>query len=262
MYARHPNLHSKDLINWEIVNHVYERLPLEKYDRPCHGEGSWAPAIRYHNGMYYCYFCTPYDGLFVAKASDPRGDWEMTQMLEVEKWEDPCPFWDEDGQAYLVHSIHRGGPAIIHKMSADGTRLLDNGVTVYHDAKANPVLEGMKMDKRDGWYYIFAPAGGVSNGWQTVLRSRNIYGPYEAKVVLHTGENGINGPHQGGLVETQTGEWWFVHFQSKGPWGRIINLEPARWTDDGWIMIGEDTDNDGIGEPVLGYRKPDVGDSF
>lgn len=254
-----PILHSKDLINWEIVNHVYDRFPMEKYDKPCHGEGSWAPAIRYHDGMYYVYFCTPEDGLFVAKAPDPRGKWEMTRMLSVEKWEDPCPFWDEDGKAYLVHSIHRGGPAIIHRMSDDGTRLLDNGVTVYLDRKANPVLEGMKMDKRDGWYYIFAPAGGVSNGWQTVLRSRDIYGPYEAKTVLHAGDNGINGPHQGGLVDTPTGEWWFLHFQSKGPWGRIINLEPAEWTPDGWIMIGEDSDGDGIGEPVLGYRKPDVG---
>ncbi len=254
-----PVLHSRDLVGWEIVNYVYDSFPLEKYGKPCHGEGSWAPAIRYHDGMYYVYFCTPYDGLYVARAGDPRGKWEMTQMLQVEKWEDPCPFWDDDGQAYLVHSIHRGGPAVLHRMSADGTRLLDNGVTVYHDVKANPVLEGLKMDKRDGWYYIFAPAGGVSTGWQTVLRSRNIYGPYEARVVLHAGDNGINGPHQGGLVETQTGEWWFVHFQSKGPWGRIINLEPARWMEDGWPMIGIDSDSDGIGEPVLGYRKPDVG---
>ncbi len=257
-----PVLHSRDLVGWEIVNHVYGSFPLEKYDKPCHGQGSWAPSIRYHDGMYYVYFCTPNDGLYVAKAADPRGKWEMTQVLAVEKWEDPCPFWDEDGQAYLVHSIHRGGPAVLHRMSEDGTRLLDNGVTVYQDEQVNPVLEGLKMDKRNGWYYIFAPAGGVETGWQTVLRSRNIYGPYEAKVVLHAGDNGINGPHQGGLVETQTGEWWFMHFQSRDPWGRIVNLEPACWQEDGWPLIGIDTDNDGIGEPVLGYRKPDVGKNW
>ena len=80
-----PVLHSKDMVNWEIVNHIYQRLPLGKYDRPVHGEGSWAPAIRYHDGMYYVYFCTPWDGLFVARATDPRGEWELTQMLSVDK---------------------------------------------------------------------------------------------------------------------------------------------------------------------------------
>ncbi len=257
-----PVLHSYDLVNWEIVNHVYPRLPLGKYDRPVHGEGSWAPSIRYHKGMYYVYFCTPEDGLFVARAADPRGTWDLTQMVEVAKWEDPCPFWDEDGNAYLAHSIHRGGPAIIHRMSADGLRLLDNGTTVYHDEKENPILEGLKIEKRNGWYYIFAPAGGVENGWQTVLRSRNIFGPYEARKVMEEGDNGVNGPHQGGLVETQAGEWWFVHFQSKGIFGRVTHLQPAKWGDDDWIVIGDDKDGDGIGNPVLTHKKPDTGGSY
>ena len=253
-----PLLHSYDLVNWEIVNHIYTGLPLQKYEHPVHGQGSWAPSIRFHEGLYYVYFCTPNDGLFVARASDPLGHWDLHHMVDVEKWEDPCPFWDDDGTAYLVHSIHRGGPAIIHRMSEDGLRLLDNGVTVYHDVETNPILEGVKMTKRNGWYYIFAPAGGVETGWQTVLRSRNVYGPYEPRRVLDEG-NGINGPHQGGLVETQTGEWWFIHFQSKGAYGRVAHLQPARWTEDDWIVIGEDPDGDGTGEPVLSYRKPDVG---
>ncbi|MDR0572813.1 MAG: glycoside hydrolase 43 family protein [Tannerella sp.] len=253
-----PLLHSYDLVNWEIVNHIYDRLPLQKYDHPVHGEGSWAPAIRYHEEMFYVYFCTPRDGLFVARATDPLGKWDLRHIVDVEKWEDPCPFWDDDGQAYLVHSIHRGGPAIIHKMSWDGLQLLDNGTVVYHDTEENPILEGMKMMKRNGWYYIFAPAGGVAEGWQTVLRSRNIYGPYEARKVLEPG-NGINGPHQGGLAQTQTGEWWFIHFQSKGAYGRINHLQPARWTDDDWIVIGEDSEGDGSGIPVLTYRKPNTG---
>lgn len=257
-----PILHSKDLVNWEIVNHVYDRLPLTKYDRPVHGEGSWAPAIRYHDGVYYVYFCTPNDGLFVARATDPRGKWELTQMLEVAKWEDPCPFWDDNGDPYLIHSIHRGGPAVLHRMSADGLRLLDNGTVVYHDEKTNPILEGLKMYKRDGWYYIFAPAGGVETGWQTVLRSRDIYGPYESRKVMEQGNTEINGPHQGGLVDTPDGkEWWFIHFQSKGIFGRVTHLQPAHWTEDGWIVIGEDLDGDGIGNPVNSHQKPSVSPS-
>lgn len=256
-----PLLHSYDLVNWKIVNHIYDKLPLQKYAHPVHGQGSWAPSIRYHEGMFYVYFCTPHDGLFVGRATDPLGKWDLKHIVDVEKWEDPCPFWDEDGQAYLVHSIHRGGPAIIHKMSQDGLQLLDNGKVVYHDVEVNPILEGLKMMKRNGWYYIFAPAGGVAHGWQTVLRSRTVYGPYEPRKVLEAG-NGINGPHQGGLVETQTGEWWFIHFQSKGAYGRINHLQPARWTADDWIVIGDDADGDGIGIPVLSYRKPNVGKYF
>ena len=256
-----PILHSYDLVNWTIVNHVYDALPLDKYKHPVHGQGSWAPSIRYHKGLFYVYFCTPNDGLFVARAKDPRGKWDLHHIVDVEKWEDPCPLWDDDGQAYLVHSIHRGGPAIIHKMSPDGLQLLDNGVTVYHDVEANPILEGMKFIKRNGWYYIFAPAGGVETGWQTVLRSKNIYGPYQARKVLAEG-NGINGPHQGGLVQTQSGEWWFMHFQSRGIHGRVCHLQPAHWTSDDWIVIGEDPDGDGVGQPLLTCRKPDVGEVY
>ncbi len=254
-----PILHSKDLVNWEIAGHVYDRLPLGKYDHPVHGEGSWAPAIRYHDGTYYVYFCTPNDGLFVARASEPRGEWELTQMVDVVKWEDPCPFWDDNGEAYLVHSIHRGGPAVLHRMSPDGLELLDNGTVVYHDEEENPILEGLKMYKQDGWYYIFAPAGGVETGWQTVLRSRDIYGPYEARRVMEQGDTDINGPHQGGLVDTPDGnEWWFVHFQSKGNYGRVAHLQPASWTDDDWIIIGKDTDGGGIGNPVESFCKPSL----
>lgn len=254
-----PVLHSKDLVKWEIVNHVYDRLPLGKYDYPAHGEGSWAPSIRYHDGTFYVYFCTPNDGLFVARAKDPLGKWDLRQMLEVVKWEDPCPFWDDNGDAYLVHSIHRGGPAVLHRMSADGLELLDNGTVVYHDEAENPILEGLKMYKKDGHYYIFAPAGGVESGWQTVLRSDNVYGPYEARKVMEQGDTDINGPHQGGLVDTPDGQqWWFIHFQSKGIHGRVTHLQPAEWSEDGWIVIGDDADGDGIGNPVSKCEKPNI----
>lgn len=257
-----PVLHSKDLVNWTIINYVYETLPLARYQQPQHGQGSWAPSIRYHNNTYYVYFCTPEDGLFMASTQDPAKPWTLTLVKPVKGWEDPCPFWDEDGQAYLLRGKVGAGPAVLHKMSADGKTLLDEGTVIYHDLKKQPVLEGFKfLDKRDGYYYFAAPAGGVPVGWQAVFRSKNIYGPYEDKVVLHQGSTAINGPHQGGLVQTQTGEWWFMHFQDKGAYGRIVHLQPARWQA-GWPVIGQDADGDGTGEPVLTHQKPNVGQTY
>lgn len=256
-----PVLHSQDLVNWRIINHVYDSLPLEKFNKPVHGQGSWAPSIRYHDGLFYVYFCTPHDGLFMATAKDPAGKWSLHLVEEVELWEDPCPFWDDDGNAYLVRSKLRADILYLHRMSPDGKRIMDNGKVIYHDIKRQPVIEGPKLYKKDGFYYIFAPAGGVQTGWQSVLRSKNIYGPYEERVVLHQGNTDINGPHQGGLVELKSGEWRFLHFQDMGIYGRVVHMQPVEWRD-GWPIIGKDINEDGIGEPVNEYKKPDVGRQY
>lgn len=253
-----PVLHSRDLVNWRLIGHVYDRLPLQKYDKPAHGEGSWAPSIRYHNNRFYVYFCTPHDGLFVATATRPEGPWTLEQMADVELWEDPAPFWDDDGNAYLVRGKVRADVLYLHRMSSDGKRLLDNGRVIFHDVDRQPVIEGPKMMKKDGYYYIHAPAGGVQTGWQVALRAKNIYGPYEDKVVLHTGNTAINGPHQGGLVQLDSGEWWFLHFQDRGVYGRVVHLQPVVWRD-GWPVMGRDSDGDGTGEPVDGGKKPNTG---
>jgi beta-xylosidase len=101
----------------------------------------------------------------------------------------------------------------------------------------------------------------VSTGWQLVLRSKNIYGPYERKVVMDQGTTYINGPHQGAWVDTQNGQDWFLHFQDKGAYGRVVHLQPMKWVND-WPVIGVDKDNDGKGEPVMTGDKPNVGKSF
>lgn len=256
-----PVLHSYDLVNWKIVGHVYDKLPFEKYNQPQHGEGSWAPSIRYHNGEYYVYFCTPGEGLFMAKTKNPDGKWELTHVLSIHQWEDPCPIWDDDGSAYLVHSKLGGAKLYLHRMSADGKKILDNGILIFEDQKNQPTIEGPKFLKKDGYYYIIAPAGGVPTGWQTVLRSKKIYGPYETKIVLEKGSTDINGPHQGGIVALDSGEWWFVHFQDRRAYGRIVHLQPVFWKD-GWPLMGIDLDGNGIGEPVMQYKKPDVGQSY
>ena len=246
-------LESIDMVNWRIVSQVYDRLNLPGWDENKHyGGGSWAPAIRYHDGQFYIFFCTPDEGLFMATAKEAAGPWSPLHCVKgVEKWEDPCPFWDDDGQAYLGRSQYGAGPIIIHRMSADGRQLLDDGVTVY----TGPVAEGTKFLKHDGYYYLIIPEGGVGGGWQTVLRSRNIYGPYEKRVVLEQGATAVNGPHQGALVEAPDSTWWFYHFQETHPRGRVVHLQPARWKD-GWPLMGVDIDGNGIGEPVEVWRSP------
>ena len=246
-------LESDDMVNWQYISQIYRRFDEPRWDTNAHyAGGSWAPAIRYHNGLFYVYFCTPDEGLYMSTAKDPHGPWAPLHLVKrVEKWEDPCPFWDEDGQAYLGRSRHGAGPIIVHRMSPEGMILLDEGVTVYE----GPVAEGTKFMKRNGFYYLIIPEGGVGQGWQTVLRSRNIYGPYQRKVVLEQGSTKINGPHQGALVDAPDGSWWFYHFQETPVLGRVVHLQPARWQDD-WPLMGVDLDGNGIGEPVEFWKKP------
>lgn len=248
-------LESDDMVNWRIVTQVYDRFDLPGWDtNEKYAGGSWAPAIRYHDGRFWIYFCTPHEGLFMTQAEKPEGPWSKLHCVKaVYHWEDPCPFWDDDGQAYLGRSQHGAGPIIVHKMSADGRTLLDDGVTVY----TGPVAEGTKFLKRNGYYYLSIPEGGVGGGWQTVLRSKNIYGPYEKRVVLEQGSTSVNGPHQGAIVDTPKGEWWFFHFQETGALGRVVHLQPMHWQDD-WPVIGVDIDRNGIGEPVKVWTKPVV----
>lgn len=134
---------------------------------------------------------------------------------------------------------------------------------------SQPTAEGPKMYKRNGWYYIFIPAGGVEYGWQTVLRARNVYGPYEEKIVMHQGASSINGPHQGAWVTAPDGSDWFLHFQDRFELGRVVHLQPMCWHSD-WPFIGLEQNGDGIGEPVTEWDCPkgeagpglQIGDSF
>ena len=263
-----PILHSKDLVNWRLINYVFRRQkPYEIFDKPNHGGGVWAPAIRYHNREFYIFYPDPDFGIYMTKAKDPAGDWSEPVLVKAGKGLiDPCPLWDDDGRAYLV-SAFAGSRAgfksilIVSKMSPDGTKLLDDGVLVFDGHDAHSTVEGPKFYKRNGFYYIFAPAGGVSTGWQLVLRSKNIYGPYEERIVLAQGNSAINGPHQGAWVTTQTGEDWFLHFQDKGAYGRILHLQPMTWKSD-FPVIGDDKDGDGTGEPVVRHKKPNVGKTY
>lgn len=263
-----PILHSRDLVNWELIGHALEKQPpFDVFDKVQHGGGVWAPCIRYHNNEFYIYYPDPDFGVYMVKATNPKGPWSEPLLVQAGKGLiDPSPLWDTDGKAYLVYALagSRAGVKsviLINRMNADGTKLLGNSVMLIDGHKNHPTIEGPKIYKRNGWYYIFAPAGGVPTGWQMVMRSKNIFGPYEDKIVMAKGKTDINGPHQGAWVDTKTGENWFLNFQDLGAYGRVLHLNPMKWEND-WPVIGVDADGDGCGEPVRTYEKPNVGKTY
>jgi len=263
-----PILQSKDLVNWTIIGHALNKqIPVDYFSSTQHGNGVWAPAIRYHNDEFYIYYPDPDYGIYLIKAKNIAGPWSAPTLVEAGKGLiDPCPFWDDNGNAYMIHA-YAGSRAgiksilVIKRLNVAGNKTTDKGVVVYDGHENDPTIEGPKLYKYKDYYYIFAPAGGVTNGWQLVLRSKNIYGTYERKVVMNQGGTTINGPHQGAWVQTQTGEDWFIHFQDKGAYGRVIHLQPMHWKDQ-WPVIGIDTNNIGKGEPILTYKKPNVGKQY
>ena len=261
-----PVLHSKDLVHWERIGNCVERLPFDRYAQPAHGCGTWAPALRYHAGRFYAFIPLPDEGIFYTEATDPAGPWSALHCVKsASGWIDPCPLWDDDGSVYMAHAFAKSRCGIKHKiqlsrLDPETLEVVEDGPIVFDGTLSQPTAEGPKMYKRNGYYYILAPAGSVKSGWQTALRSRNVYGPYEEKIVMMQGESRVNGPHQGGWVDTPSGEDWFVHFQDVGNAGRIIHLQPMTWQND-WPVIGEDT-GEGYGAPVTTWKKPDVGAAY
>lgn len=259
-----PILHSRDLVNWKLVNHAVHQLePLEVYDRPQHGKGVWAPSFYKHNNELRIYYGDPDYGVFMVKTSDPLGQWEEPLLVFPGKGIiDPAVFRDDDGKMYLAVAWAGSRAGVnslltLYRLNDDGTKVLDGGKHIFDGHDKHHTIEGPKIYKRNGYYYLSSPAGGVATGWQLILRSKSIYGPYEEKVVLAQGNTAINGPHQGGMIETEAGENWFIHFQDKDVYGRIIHLQPVTWKDN-WPLMGEMHDKNGLGQPVLTYKKPET----
>ncbi|GAA1368648.1 glycoside hydrolase family 43 protein [Streptomyces beijiangensis] len=257
-----PLLHSRDLVSWTLIGHALDRLePAAAFASPRHDCGVWAPSIRHHDGRYWIFWGDPDHGIFQVNSRDVRGPWSAPHLVKPGKGLiDACPLWDEEsGEAYLVHAWARSRSGTKnrltgHRMSSDGRELLDEGKVIV-DGDLLPgwfTLEGPKLYLRDGWFWILAPAGSVETGWQGAFRSRDFFGPYEEKVVLEQGSTGINGPHQGGLVTTPAGEDWFLHFQAKGAYGRVLHLQPVHWPEGGWPVMGDE------GEPVLVHARPQL----
>ncbi len=258
-----PILHSKDLVNWEIIGHaITELTPNEEFDKPSHGNGVWAPSIRYHEGMFYIYWGDPDYGVFRVTATDPAGEWSKPVcIIEGKGMIDTTPLWDDDGRCYLVNgwanSRSRFASVLtVRELDKDGLKAISNPVIVFDgNGTENRTCEGPKFYKRNGWYWIMCPAGGVPTGFQLAMRSKSPYGPYESMKVLDQGKSIINGPHQGAWIHTALGEDWFMHFQDKECYGRVVHLQPVTWKDN-WPVMGKVPAKGYCGEPVITYRKP------
>lgn len=258
-------LHSRDLVHWTLIGAALSDYPGPLWDGPAedwrmkvhHGEGVWAPSIRYHDGWFYIFCGDPDRGVFMVRTQDPAGRWsDPVWVMKGKGIIDTCPLWDDDGRVYLSHGCagsRAGVKSVIFvaELSSDATSVLTPSRIVYDGHLTDPTIEGTKFHVRDGKYYIFCPAGGVATGWQTVLRSESPWGPYEARKLLRWKEGTVNGPHQGAWVEGEvSGEDYFIHFQDKDAYGRIVHMQPLRWDEDGWPVFGDG------GYPVKGAPMP------
>jgi len=245
-------LKSKDLVNWEYCSNAVPRFDFS----PCYnldgcaryGHGQWATSIKYNNGKFYLLFITLDEGGFICSATKPEGPWEIRKLPKG--FYDPGLFFDDDGRIYVAH-----GYSEIRMTELDENFAPISKDSLIYVGDIQKGLEGTHVYKIDGYYYLYCTYGGL-DGIQVALRSKNIYGPYEQKVVISEKTYGPNfGIHQGALIQTQTGEWWTMLFVDSGPFGRFPSLQPITWID-GWPMVGVD------GKAVVTYKKPNVGKTY
>ena len=252
-------LHSKDLVNWQTIGHavndltsISPELNWNKMNR--YGKGIWAGAIRYHDDKFWIYFGTPDEGFFMTTATDPAGPWQpLHHVWNVKGWDDGCPFWDEDGQAYFVATNFADNYKIhLFKMSEDGKQLDLKSGSVIHQSTGS---EANKLYKFNGMYYHFFSEVKTEGRVAMMERSKNIYGPYQSKQLNHVNPSVDKEPNQGGLVEDSSGGWWFFTHQGTGCWeGRAACLLPVSWID-GWPIIGK-PGKDTIGNMIWNHAKP------
>lgn len=250
-----PVLKSKNLVDWKLISYVFDKIPFSRFKDVCHGDGAWAPSLRYNDGKFYAVIPFPDEGIYISSCTDiEKGDWtEPWCLIEGKGYIDPCPIW-LDGKCYLVIGFAKSRIGFnsclgLFEVSTDLKTQISKEYTIIYDGHhMNPTIEGPKFNVRNGWIYIMAPAGSVKTGWQVCLRSKNIYGPYEPKIVLMQNDSKINGPHQGALIELKHDKWAFIHFQDMKCYGRVCHLQPVKWVDD-WPLCGEVKDELIAGTP-------------
>ncbi|MCR5787348.1 MAG: glycoside hydrolase 43 family protein [Acholeplasmatales bacterium] len=256
-----PILESENLVDWKIINHAIFKLD-KHFDNVRHGEGVWAPSIRYHNGLFYIIYPDPDRGIFEVHSKDIYSKFsEPHLIIKGYGIEDPCPIWVDD-KCYMAVGFAKSRAGFnscigVYEVTPDLDHNIGDYKIVYDGHNNNPTIEGPKFYFRNDYYYIMCPAGSVKGGWQTCLRSKNIYGPYESKIVLFQGDSLVNGPHQGALIDLDDSNenFAFIHFQDKRAYGRIVHLQPAKFVHD-WPLCGKINDELLCGTPVDEEKYP------
>lgn len=260
-------LRSKDLVNWSILGHVVPDLGVigpdmtwTKMNR--YGKGIWAGAIRFHDNKFWVYFCTPDEGFFMSTATNPAGPWEPLHKMEsfTGGWDDCCPFWDDDGQGYFVGTHFKDGYKIhLWKLTPDGRDVVPESDMVIHQSRGSEANKLYKINQI--YYHFYSEDRGAQGRVMMMERSNSITGPYTENKQLSYAEKQFNEPNQGGLVQTEKGDWYFFTHHGNGAWeGRCDSLLPVTWID-GWPIIGT-PDDKGIGHFVGSGKKPVEGTSI
>jgi beta-xylosidase len=233
-----PILRSYDLVNWEYAGHSVPRLDFDSNAYDLNGgrayvKGIWASAFNYRaaNSTYYWLGCTEFNRTYVYTAAAVDGAWAKKARIN-KCYYDAGLLFDND-TPYVAYG---NGTISVAQLSSDLTSEV-RSQTVYTTPSSIGTLEGARMYKRGNYYYIWLtrPANG-----QYVLRSTSPWGPYEQRQVLLDLPGPITGggvPHQGGLVQTQNGEWWYMAFTDAYPGGRMPTLAPITWSADGWPVL-------------------------
>ncbi|MGN6728042.1 MAG: glycoside hydrolase family 43 protein [Tepidisphaeraceae bacterium] len=252
-------LKSGDLVNWTIAGHAITDLtqigPNLNWDRMNrYGHGVWAGSIRYHQNKFWIYFGTPDEGYFMTTATSPAGPWEpLHRVMGEAGWDDCCPFWDDDGQGYFVGTHFKDGyKTWLFKLTPDGRDLVPGWRVLLNEGSGR---EANKLYKIDGTYYHFYSES-TRQGRQVMMqRAKNVAGPYTEKQQLSHAQKAAREPNQGGIVQTESGDWYFLTHHGSGAWeGRCASLLPVHWVK-GWPILG-DVGKDGIGTMVWSAPKP------
>lgn len=244
-----PIMHSKDLVNWQIISYVFDTIDESPKNNLIGGSiysrGQWAASLRYHDGLFYVFFGTG-NKSYIYTARDPAGKWEQKLVID-EYLHDASMLFDDDGRIYLVHGVSRVRIVEFYK---DLSGIDPAGLNVeIISGEPKGLLEGAHFYKYGDTYYItfiWWPGGGIRT--QLCYRSDKVGGPYQMKTILSDdlGYAG-HGVAQGCLIDTPQGDWYAMLFQDHAAVGRVPVLMPCRW-EAGWPMLG---DSDGKVPPVM-----------
>lgn len=237
-----PVMRSKDLVNWETVSYLFDRLTdTPNYDMDgctAYGRGQWATSLRYHDGKFYAYFSPndrPFRG-YVYTTTDPAKEkWEL--VSRTPHFHDASLLFDDDGRVYMFY-----GTGQLRELKPDLSGVQPGGVDMRifeRDSTETGLLEGSRAIKHNGKYYLLMiswPNGGKRR--QVCYRADKITGPYEKKVILEADFGGFPYVGQGCIVDDAKGNWYGIIFQDRGGVGRVLTLMPCRWVD-GWPMLGD-----------------------